>query len=147
MTNTVLNYQLIEVIFSLSRTMRDEMKFDSDTSNLSVVQLQALIFIKKKNIVSMSDIAGQFNTTLPTATSLSDKLVRQNLVQRQQGVSDRRVVNLSLTEQGENLLKEAMVQRHQKINNMLFYLSTEDKEQLLKILKNLTAKIQESYEK
>jgi len=147
MANATINDQLTENIFNLSRTMRGEMTFNSEVFHLTVVQIQTLVFIKKKGSVSMSDVASQFKITLPTATVMSDKLVNFDLIQRQQGASDRRVVNISLTEKGENLLKEAMKQRHQKTNKLLSYLSVEDRKQLLRILKNLSANIQKNYEK
>ncbi len=146
MTSTI-NDQLAEIIFSFSRVMKEEMTFDSETSQLTVLQLQALILIKKKKILSMSDIADQFKISLPTATVLSDKLVKTKLVKRARSKSDRRIVNVLLTEKGEVVLTKAIRQRHQKINKMLSYLSLKDKRQILRIMKNLSGKIEKAYEK
>lgn len=147
MINATINDQLIEIIFALSRAMKEGMTFDSETSQLTVLQLQALIFIKKNKAVSMGDIANQFKISLPTATVLSDKLVNTDLIQRDRDENDRRIVDVSLTKNGESLLREAMKQRHQKINKMLSYLSSEDKKKLFNILKNLSVNIQKAYEK
>ena len=147
MANTGINDQLAEIIFAIPRIVKEEMAFDSDTSQLTVLQLQALIFIKRKKIVSMGDVASQFKISLPTATVLSDKLVNTGLIKRIRSEKDRRIVDVSFTEKGENLLKKAMKQRHQKINKMLSYLSLEDKKQLLRILKNFSVNIQKTYEK
>jgi len=147
MINATINDQLTEIIFELSRTMKEEMAFDSDTAQLTVLQFQTLILIKKKKTVSMSDIANQFKISLPTATVLSDKLVRENLIKRIRDENDRRIVDVSLTEKGKSLLKKAMKQRHQKINKMLSYLPSEDKKKLFNILKNLSINIQKAYEK
>jgi MarR family transcriptional regulator, organic hydroperoxide resistance regulator len=127
--------------------MREKMMFNSDASQLTVLQLQALIFINKEKTISISDIAKQFKVSLPTATVFSDKLVKMNIIKRKKTKTDRRIVNISLTEKGENLLKKAMKQRHQKVSKLLSYLSTKDKMQLLSILKNLSGKIQKTYEK
>jgi len=98
MTNTAINDQLAEAMFALSRSMKEEMTFDSDTLQLTVLQLQTLIFIKKHKDVLMGDIADQFNISLPTATVLSDKLVNLKLIQRAKDESDRRIVKVFLTE-------------------------------------------------
>jgi len=146
MTNTI-NDQLTEIVFAFSRIMKEGMAFDSDASRLIVLQLQTLIFIHKKKTVSIGDIANQFKVSLPTATVLSNKLVKMNIVKRTRGRSDRRIVKISFTQKGEHLLKKAIKQRHQKINKLLSYLSAEDKKRLFNILNNLLVKIQKTYEK
>jgi MarR family transcriptional regulator, organic hydroperoxide resistance regulator len=140
MTN-MINDQLTEMIFAFSRLMKEGMAFNCETSQLTVLQLQSLIFIKKEGTVTMGNIADKFKVSLPTATVFSDKLVNMGIVKRARSESDRRIVNISLTAKGENLFKKAMKQRHQKINKVLSYLSLEDKKQLLSILKNLAANI------
>ena len=142
-----INDQIAEMMFALSRSLKEEMTFDSETLQLTVLQFQALIFIKKNKDVLMGDIAGHFKISLPTATVLSDKLVNSGLVKRERSENDRRIVNVSLTQKGEKMLKTAMKQRHQKVNKMLSLLSMEDRKQILNILKNLISNIQKSYEK
>lgn len=144
---TTINDQLAETIFALSRSMKEEMTFDSDTLQLTVLQLQALIFINKNKAVLMGDIANHFDISLPTATVLSDKLVKAKLIKRNRNKKDRRIVNVSLTEKGKTLLKKAIKQRHQKINKLLSYLSVNDRKKLLSILENLSVNINKSYEK
>ena len=127
--------------------MKVEMTFDSATSQLTVLQLQLLILIKKNKVLSMSDIANKFEISLPTATVLSDKLVKENLIRRVRREDDRRIVNISLTKKGESILEKAMKQRHLKINKVLSFLSPEDKNKLLSILKKLSVNIKKAYEK
>jgi DNA-binding MarR family transcriptional regulator len=146
MTNTI-NDQLTEIVFAFSRIMKEGMAFDSDASQLTVLQLQTLIFIHKKKIVSMGDVANQFKVSLPTATVLSEKLVKMNIAKKTRSRNDRRIVKVSLTQKGENLFKQAIRQRHQKINKLLSYLSAEDKKRLFNILNSLLVKIQKTYEK
>lgn len=147
MTRTSINDQILGVFFEVSRGIREEMSIDCQTAQLTVLQLQSLIFIKKSKTVSMTDLAKMFKISLPTATVLSDKLVNLELVQRQESKTDRRIVNISLTEKGKAFLKKAMIIRHQKMNKLLEYLSLEDRKELLRILSNLSANIQKSYEK
>jgi len=144
---STINDKLLEVFFEVSRGIREEMAVDCQTAQLTVLQLQALIFINKKKSLSMSDAAEMFKISLPTATVLSDKLVNFGLVQRDESKTDRRIVNISLTEKGKSLLKKAMKVRHQKINKTLEYLSLEDKKELLRILGNLSSSIKKAYEK
>lgn len=147
MNDGSLNNQIAGTIFSLFRVMKDEMDYHSDSSQLTVLQAQALIYLQKKKKVSMSEIASNFKISLPTATSLSDKLVNAGLIERQSDKSDRRIVYLIITDKGTKLLAEAMIQRGKKIKKILSLLSTEEKQQLLKIMKKLVVTIQKENEK
>jgi DNA-binding MarR family transcriptional regulator len=141
MTETI-NEQIGELIFSLSRCLKDRMMFHSTTSQLTIMQLQALAYIHEKKRVSMSEIAVQFSITLPTATSLLDKLVSMKLVKREQSKEDRRVVYIVLTEKGGELLGQALQQKKEKMHRMLSYLSKEEKQQFHDILKHLMQELQ-----
>ena len=147
MLNTSINDKILEVFFEVSRGIREEMSVDCQASQLTVLQLQALIFINRKKTLSMSYIASLFKISLPTASSLSDKLANFGLIKRLESKNDRRIVNISLTEKGKYLLKKAMKQRHLKMNKVLSYLSLEDRKELLRILGNLSANIKKTYEK
>jgi MarR family transcriptional regulator, organic hydroperoxide resistance regulator len=147
MINTQINEKIVEVFYEVSRSIREKMSFDCDAAQLTVLQIQTMILIEKNRILSMGDIANEYKISLPTATVLSDKLVKLNLIKRGKSKDDRRIVNISLTEKGKMLLKKAMKQRHAKINEILSYLSSEDRGELLRILDNLSRNIKKNYEK
>ena len=136
-----------EVLFKLSRLMRDDMNFTCYSAQLSILQLHALIFLKKNNPVHMSDIAQNFRIEMPTATSLLNKLVALKLVRRTADKKDRRIVHIVLTPKGEEVLEEAKEQRNKKINTMMSYLSEADKKKLLVILERIVATMERSHEK
>lgn len=142
MTGNALNEEIAESMFTLSRLMKEEMTFDSETAQLTILQLQAMIFIKRNEAVTMTEVANHFNISLPTATSLSNKLVAAKLITRKSSNRDRRVVTLILTLKGKDLLLQAMKYRNAKLQTMLSYMSLEEKEQLLTIIKNLIRNIQ-----
>ncbi|HUD45147.1 MAG TPA: MarR family transcriptional regulator [Patescibacteria group bacterium] len=135
-----------EVFFKLFRLMKDDMGKNL-TMQISNIQMHALMFLKNKQPVQMSEIAEYFGVEKPTATSLLDKLVDLKFVKRKQDKKDRRVVHIVLTENGEKILEEAIKERNRKFSLMLSYLSQNDQKNLLKILKQLIANIEESHEK
>lgn len=95
----------------------------------------------------MSEIATQFSITLPTATSLLDKLVSMKLVKREQSKQDRRVVYIVVTEKGDELLGQALAQKKEKMTHILSYLTKEEKRQFHGILKHLIDELQKENEK
>jgi DNA-binding MarR family transcriptional regulator len=54
--------------------------------------------------VRMSDIAAGLEVTLPTSTSLVDRLVEKNFVVRENQTDDRRVVLCRLSEAGQKAI-------------------------------------------
>jgi len=141
------NNEFGEVLFKLSRLMRDDMTFTCFSAQLSILQLHTLIFLKKNSLVHMTDIAQNFHIEMPTATSLLNKLVTLKLVRRTADKKDRRIVHIKLTQKGEEVLQEAKEQHNKKITRMLSYLSEDDKKKLLVILERIVATMEESHEK
>lgn len=133
-----VNNEITETIFKFLKCMKPTMSYDSKTFHLTMVQFEALIFLKKNKDAQMSDISDYFSITMPSVTVLIDKLIGMKFAQRKNDIKDRRVVKISLTAYGEKLLNEAMHQRKQKINKVLSYLSSEDKKDLLRILQRIT---------
>lgn len=142
-----LNSQLIEGIFTLTRMMKEHMHNKSDLVHLSMVQVQAMIFLKKQPESTMNEIASHFHIELPSATSLVNKLVKAKLAKRVTDKKDRRIVRVTLTAHGKQLLEEAMKERSEKMRQLLSHLDTTEKEHLLKITDKLIATIKESHEK
>jgi len=147
MTTPSSNAQLIETMSKLSSLMKGSMKFYSDFQELTFLQMQALIFIKKAKNIQMSEIATHFQIEMPTATSLINKLNTMKLVKRQADPKDRRLVRIILTEQGKQLLEKALEERTKKINHLLSYLSKNDTLELLRILQILIKHMEENDEK
>jgi DNA-binding MarR family transcriptional regulator len=139
--------ELLEAFFTLSRLMKENMTYDSHLLHLSLLQLQTLVYIKRNPKTQMSDIATKFTIELPSATSLIAKLVAIHLVEKTPDKNDKRIVRLSLTKKGETLLAEATEKRNKKMDELLKYLSEEDKKSLLDILKRLIIKMEDMHEK
>jgi DNA-binding MarR family transcriptional regulator len=143
--NTV---ELVEMIFKVSRLMKEEMSFTNNLVHLSILQIQTLFFLNKNKTkkISMSDIAGHFNVELPSATSLLNKLYEMNLVERHADEQDRRLVLITVTAQGEKMLQEAMLHRRKNLEKMLSYLSVEEVTNLKTIFETLNSKLQKQNE-
>lgn len=135
-----INSSIVDAMFRMFKAMKNTMSYNSKSSHLTMVQFEALIFIKKNKEVQMRDISKNFRITMPTATSLMDKLIKMKYAQRRNDSKDRRIVKISLTKQGEKLMHDAMIQRRNKINKLLSYLSQEDKKQLFRILESVSEK-------
>jgi DNA-binding MarR family transcriptional regulator len=134
--------ELVDMLFTISRLMKQEMSYTNNLMHLSMLQIQTLIYIHKHENTSMSGIAEYFRIELPSATSLITKLCDQKLVERFDDPQDRRLVRITLSGEGKKLLERAQHERKVKIEKMLSYLSIREKSELLTILHTINIKLQ-----
>lgn len=139
-----LNREIMEAMSKVMRFMKHSKPLDEEEPQMTMHQYEALWCIKKSKHTHMSEIADYFSTTMPTATSLIDKLILAKLVKRRNDIKDRRLVKILLTNRGEKMLKEAAKHKENKMNKMLSYLSDSDKKDLLRILNNIIKKTEEN---
>jgi DNA-binding MarR family transcriptional regulator len=140
-------FELVEMVFNISRLVKGEMSYTNNLTHLSMLQIQTLIFLNYHKKTSMSDIAQKFRIELPSATSLINKLCEQKLVSRHEDEKDRRLVLITITPDGSNLLEQAIAERRKKLAKVLSYLSEAEKTQLLTILNTLKNSLQKQNEK
>jgi len=139
--------EIIEHIFTISRMLKDNMCYNTQLLHLSLLQLQALSFLKQHNNAQMKEIATHFNIELSSATSLLDKLHSMKLVKRKEDDHDRRLVRVMLTKPGELLLSEAMNERAKKITFILSHLTESERKQLCNVLRILRNRLEQINEK
>lgn len=132
---------LANEMFQISRLLKEKMSFSSKMVHLSMLQIHTLIFLNQNENVAMSDIADSFHIELPSATSLVNKLFEMKLVERSEDRHDRRIVRISLTDEGIKLMKTVRREQREKIETILSYLPEKERMQLLHILKTLHSKL------
>ncbi|OGK18605.1 hypothetical protein A3G67_02030 [Candidatus Roizmanbacteria bacterium RIFCSPLOWO2_12_FULL_40_12] len=132
-----LDQELMRAHLDLFRAMKHEMKPSSSITNLTLVQLNALIFLGDRRDAHVSDVANYFGIAIPTATVLLDRLTSLGLVQRVPDKTDRRVIGVVLTKKGEKLLSKAMKERENMFKKVFAKLSTKDKNDFLRIMRHI----------
>jgi DNA-binding MarR family transcriptional regulator len=73
---------------------------------LTMPQVRVLFELSEEGERSAGELAEALSVAPPTITGLTDRLVKQNLVERREDVRDRRVVLLALTDEGRALTAE-----------------------------------------
>jgi len=112
------------------RELRDELQ------SVTIHQLTALGHLKGGS-VTMRELSKELDVTESSATAVTDRLVRQGLVERQSDPHDRRVVRLALSESGRALVERLDEAASSKIGQMLTGLTDNQLEQLVDILETL----------
>lgn len=133
-----LNQKVIDEMIKAQRLVRDILTFRVKNNILTPTQFQALIFLKNKKNAQMKDIADYFSVTMPTATALIDKLIRESFVLKVNNPKDRRVVKINLSRLGDKLLKDALKQKSEKSGKLLSNLDFNERSTLFNLLVKLS---------
>lgn len=102
-----------------------------------------ILLMREDNLTSTpSDLAEKAGVSRATMTGLIDGLEREGLVQRLADAADRRKFSIRLTQDGQQKLDDVMPDYYRKVRALMQVLDTQQREQLVSHLKQLTANIQ-----
>jgi DNA-binding MarR family transcriptional regulator len=108
-------------------------------AELTTGQIRVLVLLRSQPGASLSWLAGQTGVSLPTASGLLDRLVRQGYARREEDVTDRRIVRHHLTERGAAIVSEIEREGVALFERILGRLSDEGLTALIQGLTLLTA--------
>lgn len=100
-----------------------------------------ILHLGKNEEVKMSDLAGILHAPVSTMTSIVNKLVEANLLNRDHSVEDRRIINVSLTVKGKFIYKKIRAQKDELSDAMLSKLSEKDQVAMIKYINILASSL------
>ena len=108
-------------------------------SGLNVTMPQAkTLFLLADGPCRMSGIAKRLNVEMPSATTMIDRLVAKELVERRQDPADRRAVVCSITQAGMDAVERFWSIRAARMESFVATLSDEELESVVPALKILS---------
>jgi DNA-binding MarR family transcriptional regulator len=110
---------------------------------LTVPQLRVLVLIGAAGSVNVSAVAEALGVNPSNASRTTDNLVRAGLVDRQTSDADRRNVELTLTGDGERLLKEVMEVRRSLFESVARSLGDRERAELSRSVRAFTSAARE----
>ena len=124
------NEELIHALWDINHKMRR--LHDGKAS-----QSRILIILKEHGCMTQRDLTEHLDIRPGSASEIISKLERNGLVKRTTNESDRRTVDLTLTEKGGTMAEEALAGRIRLHKEMLSCLSDGEKDTLLNLLTTL----------
>lgn len=100
-------------------------------------QLRLMYIVRDSGPRSVGEIAERLNVRPATVTGLTDRLVRQKLIERQNDLADRRVVQIALTDEGRRVLGEIEVVSRAYFDAIFERMPESDVVQLISLLQKL----------
>ena len=95
---------ILTLVDKLARQLLPTVTKDLLTLDITMPQTKIMLVLYIQGPTRMSDIAVELDVTLPTATSLVERLVEKNYVRRETLLKDRRVVLCSLSKAGQEAI-------------------------------------------
>ena len=107
-------------------------------ASLSVVKLITLRALASNNgVMTPSELAKWTQTERHNITALVNRMGRDGLVIAERNSSDKRVVNITLTDQGREVLSQAMPEARKVVNQVMASITESDAIPLEKMLRVL----------
>ncbi|MCD7035659.1 MarR family transcriptional regulator [Metabacillus sp. GX 13764] len=119
--------------------IQPEMLENFQQQGVTPTQLMVLGFIKKSGKCKVSQLVDLMEVKPSAVTFMVDRLEQNGFVQREHDTKDRRVVNISLTDCGEDKLRSVMDGRKAIMERYLTCLSDEELESFAGIAEKLAS--------
>jgi DNA-binding MarR family transcriptional regulator len=105
--------------------------------DVTMPQMKVLMLLRENGALRVGILARHLNVSTPTITGIVDRLVRQELVKREDDPSDRRVVLNVLTPKGEQLMERLRHRSDEELTRVISTLSAQEQTDLARSLKRL----------
>ncbi len=117
----------------LAAIMRDDNSAVSK-GKISVPQFWALHYISQQKEMTVNELAHALNRSKSSASALLQRLEHNGLIKRARSTVDQRVVHVSLTRKGKQLINQLVDYRKQGLRNTYAPLSATERSQYKKIM-------------
>lgn len=128
-------------LMKTSKAVQEEMKSELISYSLSPTEFSVLEVILRNGRQTIHQIAKSILISSGTMTYVIDKLEKRNLLKRNPCPDDRRIIHMTLTQAGMNLMKDIMPKYDAFLNSMFNCLEHEESGQLMKLLKKIRENI------
>lgn len=108
----------------------------------SKLEIFTMILLDRNKQVTMTELVEYINSPMSTATGIVDRLVKSGYIERDRSETDRRIVVLTLTDSGSQIIKDFKNTISKYLEVILGSLSEEEKQSLLKIVSKIMNTLQ-----
>lgn len=116
------------------RTMR-RLAQELTAFDLTGTQYMTMAIVKRRGSCTMTELAEALMHVSPTMTGIVNRLVNSDLLKRERDPADRRVLRVSLTEEGTKLLERVEEHRRKRFLEIFNKLLPEDRTEMLRLMK------------
>jgi DNA-binding MarR family transcriptional regulator len=98
---------------------------------LSLIHLNVLMQLRVHGPVTMSQLAEMLDVSVASATGIVDRMEKKGVIERRRSDEDRRVVEVHVTERGEQIFNAMQSERQMRLNLLINEMSSDELNALL----------------
>ncbi|WML48891.1 MarR family transcriptional regulator [Neobacillus sp. PS3-34] len=117
------------------------MRLEIIKKNLSITEFSVLEVLYNKGKQTIQLIGNSILISSGSMTYVIDKLEQRGLLNRSACPDDRRVIHVTLTDEGIDLMKEIMPKHQELVDYMLGSLNDDEAEIMVKLLKKISKRV------
>jgi len=108
-----------------------------EKGSFTIPQMMLMDMLFREKISTMSRIAKGMGISMSAATGLCDRLVRSRFITRERGKKDRRIVLITLTRNGTNIISEILNKKRELIKKGFCHLNLKERKTYLSLIKKI----------
>jgi DNA-binding MarR family transcriptional regulator len=125
------------------RLMQERIEVLFERQGFTLQQWVVLMYVRDRLAVTIADICRDLHHDSGAMTRLVDQLEARKLIERQRSADDRRVVELSLTDAGAEVLETLVPTACDALNTALDGFTREEVKMLQSMLRRLIGRLEE----
>lgn len=125
-----------------SKAIQDQIRDQMNQNNLSITEFSVLEVLYHKEKQTIHQIGKSILISSGSMTYVIDKLEQRGMLNRSPCRDDRRVIYVTLTDDGNNLMEKIMPKQQQLVDDMFSSLTNEEAQLLIRMLKKVNKRVQ-----
>ena len=135
--------RIATIIEDCQRKLSARLSSELAKGRITIPQYQALLILNGEGELTMSAMAKALCVTTAATTSLVDNLIKQNLAARRRSAKDRRVVKVSLTDRGREVIGEVKDEVYSLILQIMEKLSPHERSSWVNLYEKINVLVRE----
>jgi DNA-binding MarR family transcriptional regulator len=131
--------EIIDALAPLLAHQRHRWAARCQAHGLSIIGFQVMALLEIHGALPMSRLADELDVALPNATGIVGRMAERGIVQRTNDPDDRRVVLVSLTDDGHRLIGEMEAGRRERMTRLIGLMDEAQQRRLLQSVRDLHA--------
>src|SRR3954452_19526332 len=119
------------ILMQTSKAIQEKIRIEMINNNLNITEFSVLEVLYLKGKQTIQQIGHSILISSGSMTYVIDKLEQRGLLHRSACPDDRRVIHVTLTEGGKELMEKIMPKHHQLVDYMLGSLNNDEAKTLV----------------
>lgn len=128
----------IHLLSALKRFVHSVIEKDIGKHNVSMLHGQILRYVSEQKSITMKDLAQHLSITPPSATSITESLVKKEWLERITDKLDRRVVRIRITPKGRAMMRRVRKSIERAWEDVLKSMNASERKHLEEFTEHLT---------